>query len=825
MKKKISTLAFCLAATVAGANAQTWFTPEVVQKADSLLGLMTVEEKLDFVSGVDGMYTKNIDRLGIRRVKMSDGPQGLGTHGLSTAYPATVMLTATWNPEMAYRYGQSLGSDCRARNVDILLGPAVNIYRSPLCGRNFEYMGEDPYLASKTSTEYIKGVQSQGVMATVKHFFANNSDYDRHRISNDMSRRAMNEIYFPAFKAAVEDAQVGAVMTSYNLVDGVWTTESPWLLKGILRDKWGFKGLVMSDWGAAHYCVPTVAGGLDLEMPDGKRMSVEDLKYYLNAGTISMDMIDEKVRNILRASIAFDNLSKTIPAPTTVLDDPASDVTALDVAREGLVLLKNDKNILPLNPKKYKKITLVGKNVRGYVRGGGSGNVTPFHFVDNASGIEQIASKNGVVVECVDVLDFMPKIAYTSPDLSETGFVAHYFTNRDLAGTPNLMKKEGRIEHNWGNEEPLVGFPKRNYSVRWTAVLNSPEGGEYDFTVGGDDGFRLIIDGDTLVNSWHDGASRSKSAVYKLEKGKNHNLVMEYYQNGGSASANLTWMKLGDDGVDGLLEELGKTDLVVACIGHDSNSEGEGSDRTFALPNVDRQLMRRLAHCKKPVVAVVNAGGNVDMNEWASTPQALLWAWYGGQNAGTAVGEVLFGEVNPSGKLPMTFEMKAEDNPSFAYYHDEDGDKHVFYGEDIFTGYRGYDKNGVTPRYPFGYGLSYTSFKISDMEVEKAPDGQYSVKFRVANTGKRDGAEVVQLYVGKDTSAQVAERPVKELRGFEKVYLKPGESKTVSLPIPASAFEYFSEAKDAFVHDSGLYNVMLGVSSRDIKFITKIDVK
>lgn len=282
MNTKKLCAALLLASSFLTVSAQKWYTPDIDQKVEELLKQMTVEEKLSYVGGVDWMYTRNIDRLGINRMKMTDGPQGLGTHGKSTAYPATVMLAATWNENLAYEYGKALGRDCKARGINILLGPAVNIYRAAMCGRNFEYMGEDPYLAGRTAVGYIKGVQDQGVMATVKHFIANNSDYDRNNISNDIDERTLHEIYLPAFKAAVQEAEVGAVMTSYNLVNGIWTTEAPWLLKGVLRGQWGFNGVIMSDWGSTHHCVPAVKGGLDLEMAGGEKMNPKDLASLLS---------------------------------------------------------------------------------------------------------------------------------------------------------------------------------------------------------------------------------------------------------------------------------------------------------------------------------------------------------------------------------------------------------------------------------------------------------------------------------------------------------------------------------------------------------------
>ena len=818
MRKTALALAAAAALFTMNASAQKWLTPEIDRQARELLSQMTTEEKLNYRNGENWMYTRAIPRLGISAMKMSDGPQGLGTHGPSTAYPATIMLTATWNEDLAKRYGQSLGRDSRARGVDILLGPAVNIYRAPMCGRNFEYMGEDSYLAARTAVGYIKGVQSEGVMATVKHFFANNSDYDRHNISNDMDERTMNEIYFPAFKAAVQDAETGALMTSYNLVDGVWTTESPWLLKDVLRDKWGYQGLVMSDWGSTHHCIPAAGSGLDLEMPGNERMKPEEMAYYLRTGHVSMDQIDEKVLHILRVLLAFDckeskGADKSIP-----LDDPASVATALDVAREGIVLLKNKKNILPLNPRKYKRIIVVGKNAEGYVRGGGSGNVNPFHYVSNYDGLKAACDARGIVVEYVDMLDFMPDIMRSGNGLADRGLKAEYFPNMKFEGAPVATLTDNKIRHIWGGAPDVEGMPAEKYSIRWSGVIVPDETTEYKFTVGGDDGYRLFIDGEKVADSWHNGSFRSDDVVKMLEAGKNYDICLEYYQDGGSAAAQLTWDKVNN--TDRRFEKyLANADLVVAYIGHSADSEAEGGDRTFELPAADATLMARLAGCNKPVVAVVNAGGSVEMQQWEPTVSGLLWSWYAGQEAGTAVAEVLFGDVNPSGKLPMTFEKKWEDNPAYNSYHDPDGDKHVAYTEGVFTGYRGYDKLGREVQYPFGHGLSYTTFRLSNMKVS-APgaDGTVEVSCRLTNTGKRAGAQVVQAYVGKDaTDASKVERPVKELRGYKKVYLQPGKSADVTITLPADAFKFYDVDTHDFEFDRGLYNVMLGFSSRDIK--------
>ncbi|MDO4180129.1 MAG: glycoside hydrolase family 3 C-terminal domain-containing protein [Bacteroidales bacterium] len=802
--------------------AQKWYTSDVDKKVDELMSQMTVEEKLSFVRGEGWMTSTPIERLGIKPMQMSDGPQGLGTNGKSTAYPATALLAATWNEELAYRYGVSLGRDSKARGVNVLLAPAVNIYRAAMCGRNFEYMGEDPYLAGRMATGYVKGVQSQGVVATIKHFIGNNSDYDRHEISNDMDERTMHEIYLPAFKAVVQEGEVAALMTSYNLLNGVYTTETPMLLKDILRDKWGFKGMVMSDWGSLHYAIPAVRAGLDLEMASN-HLNPKDLNYYLNTGLISMDMIDAMVKHILRVQVAFGFLNGAEPDKSIPLDDPASVETALEVAREGIVLLKNEGNMLPLSSK-VKNIAVVGKNAHGYVCGDGSGKVSPFHYISIYDGLKNRAEQAGIHVEYLDELDFLPNIMFTDETATQKGVRAEYFANPDLKGSPVKVQTEQKVNYSWTDGGTHIeGMPKEKYSVRWSGVIVPDVTAEYEFLLGGDDGYRVIFENEVVVDDWKNGAYRTTKLVRTLEAGKKYPICLEYYQDGGGAGVCFVWTRKNEPN-DRFVAALNKADMVVACIGHNSDSEGEGRDRSFELPEVDRKLMDRVAKSNTPVVAVVNAGGNVEMQHWEPKVKSLLWAWYAGQEGGQAIAEVLFGDVNPSGKLPQTFEKNWADNPVYDSYYDPDGDKHVEYMEGIFVGYRGYDKLKRDVQYPFGYGLSYTDFKLHDMKVSgQNPDGSVNVECTLTNTGKRDGAQVVQAYVGKESL--VIARPVKELKGFKKVFLKVGESRTMTIVLPKDAFTYYSTVAKDFVTEPGEYNILLGFSSRDIKAKKQVLIK
>ncbi len=787
------------------------------ERAAQLVKYMTKSEKLGYVGGVDWMYTKAVPRLGIPQMKMSDGPQGVGTWGESTAYPAAILLAATWNESMAKSYGHALAMDCKARGVNILLGPGVNMYRAPMCGRNFEYMGEDPYLTSQTAVGYIKGLQENGVMVVVKHFAANYQEYDRNYISSDMDERTLHEIYLPAFKAAIQKADVGSVMTSYNLLNGVWTTHSPMLLTDVLRNQWGFEGIVMSDWGSTHACLPAANAGLDLEMAGGEKMNADSLRYYINKGDLQMSVIDTKVQHILQTMIKFgfmDNqqLDNTIP-----LDNPGSVQTALEVARDGIVLLKNQDEILPIKSSEIKNVVVVGKNATRFSTGGGSGRVEPFHFVSFLDGIISNGSQKGVNVTYVDEYDHIDDVIFTSAGSNINGFTGQYFNNENLDGNPSGTRIDKKIDFSFQNGTGVAGIGASNYSVRWTGELRPSETGEYTITLGGDDGFRMFINDALVINDWNPGQGRYKTYTQNFVAGNNYNIKVEYFQGGGAAMVDLYWSKTG--GGDYFLTALDEADVVIACFGHDSSSEAEGRDRTFELPQNQRVFIDKVLKTTTPVVGVVTAGGNVEMQSWEPKLKGLLWAWYSGQEGGTALAEIIFGDTNPSGKLPITFEKSWSDNPSYNSYYDTNGDKHVLFSEGVFMGYRGYDKLNRTVQYPFGYGLSYTTFELSETVIDKISQNDSIVKITTVlkNTGDVAGSQVVQLYVGKRGASDV-ERPLKELKSFEKVYLEPGESKTITIYLTKEAFSYYDVSAKDFKFDEGLYEIGLGFSSAEMEF-------
>ncbi len=694
------------------AAAQTAPRPDVDKRVDAILRQMTLEEKIDYIGGYQRFYIRGIERLGVPELKMADGPMGVRNYGPSTAYPGGIALAASWDTDLVRRVGTMMGKDARARGVHFLLGPGMNIYRAPMNGRNFEYLGEDPFLAARTAVADIQGIQSQGVIATAKHFMGNNQEWDRHRISSDIDERTMREIYLPAFEASVKEGHVGAIMDSYNLVNGVHATQNGYLNTDILRKDWGFTGIVMSDWDATYDGVAAANGGLDLEMPSGTLMNRQTLLPAVKQGKVAEAVIDEKVRRILRTALEFGFFDRAQADSSIPADNPEGRQVALEAALGSMVLLKNN-DILPLDKSKLKNVVVIGPTATPAVTGGGgSSKVKPFTSVSFLDGIQSYLGANMNVAYAPGVLKADQPFADTRATMKPIGF----------------------------GIEPIAGRA-------------------------------------------------------------------------------LTLAK----------EAAAKADAVVLCVGFDPSTESEASDRTFTLPQGQDELIKEVLNANKNVIVVLTGGGAVDMSRWIDSTPALLHAWYPGQEGGAALAQILFGAANPSGRLPVSFERQREDNPTYNSYCDStlgpapSGDKrdpsgaargHVAYKEGIFLGYRHFDKTGVTPLFPFGYGLSYTTFKYSNLKITPAStkdNEPVTVTFYLRNTGDREGAEVAQVYVS-DKHSKV-ERPVKELKGFAKVNLKPGESKTVTISLNRRAFSYYDVGGKKWKADPGDFSILVGSSS------------
>ena len=794
---------------------------EIDKRVEALLGKLTLEEKITLIGGINDFYTRPVSRVGIPSFRMSDGPTGVHDYGPTTAYPAGILLAASWDTDLARRVGISMGKDARARGVHFILAPGMNIYRSALNGRNFEYFGEDPYLSSRMAVGVIEGIQSQGVIATAKHFIANNSEYGRMDHSSDIDERTMREIYLPAFEASVREAKVGALMDAYNLVNGVYMTENNLLNVQIAKKEWGFDGIIMSDWGATHDGIAAANNGLDLEMPNAAFMNAATLLPAMKTGAVTEAAIDEKIRRLLRKTIEFGFFDREQTDANIPLYSEDGRRLILEEARDGMVLLKNENHVLPLDREKIKTIAVLGPNAYPAVIGGGGSSLTkPFNAVSFLEGIGDVAGQSVRVLylaESTPLNDIVSHTQFVSTPGGPAGLKGEYFDNEEFKGEPALSRVDQSIDFHWGEGSYRDGGPADHFAVRWTGYFVPQTEDDYRFYTSADDGVRVYINDEMVIDDWRRHGETLNTYLKHLDAGKAYHVRLEYFENVGNAT-----VRFGISAVSIALGEETKklaanANVVILCMGFDPNSEGEGGDRTFRLPGGQDIFIQQIASVNKNVVVVLNAGGNVAMSKWLDQVPAVLHAWYPGQEGGTALAQVLFGDFSPSGKLPATFERRWEDNPTFHSYYPQKGDKHVEYNEGVFVGYRGYEKAGTSPLFPFGYGLSYTTFTYSDLKISPAAKGSgalLAVSFNVKNTGSREGAEIAEIYVG-DSHAPLP-RPAKELKGFAKVSLRPGESKPITVLLDRRAFSYYDAAKHDWAIAPGEFGILVGRSSADI---------
>lgn len=799
-------------------DAQVVITPEDEKIAEELVSQMTLDEKIGMIGAERSFYLRGVERLGIPAIRIADGPQGVRNNTKSTLYPCGILTAATWNRDLAYRMGEGLGRDAKARGVSIMLGPGVNIYRAPMCGRNYEYMGEDPFLTSETAKQYILGVQDQGIMATVKHFAANNQlENIRHSASSDVDERTLQEIYFPAFRKAVQEAGVALVMDSYNLIWGVHSTENPWLNNEILRNQWGFKGIVISDWTSVYSTSGAANGGLDLECPKGVYFTADKLKPLIETGVVTEKTIDEKVKHILQTYSAFGFLDKLPEDKTIPLDNPESKATALDLARQGIVLLENRNGNLPIAPD--AKIVVMGPNADVITTGGGSGFVTPYATVSPYRGLADILGEDRVILLSDDVLyENILSSVYVNDSSDVKGFSAEYFCNKKLSGTPFKTLTEENPTHYWSYGHPFDGMPDDGFSATWTGVYKAEDSGTVRVKMAGDDGYRLYVNGKLIDGDWGNHSLTTRSVFFEVEAGKTYDLKFDFYDNAGEATVVFEAGLMNKAKLEASLKAASD---VLYCAGFNSSTEGEGWERPFTLPADQIRMMNLVSSMHDRVTVAVNAGGGVDFNGWSENVEAVLMAWHPGQEGGQALAEILTGKVSPSGKLPISIESRWEDNPVHDSYYDHD--KRVTYTEGVFVGYRGYDRTGKTPKYPFGYGLSYTDFEYSGLEVRKAGKNVYEVSFDIANTGSMDAYETAQVYVG-DPEASV-KRPLKELKGYEKVFVKAGETVRVSVELDSEAFAFYDVDTESFVIEPGEFIISAGPSSAELPLSATLEIK
>jgi len=805
-------------------------SPDLEAKAHAWVEKLTLEQKIELIGGVDGMYTNAAPAIGLPRFKMSDASVGVRTWGPTTAYAGGVALAATWDTAFARTLGESLGKDARARSVNFLLGPGVNIARSPIAGRNFEYLSEDPYLNSTIVVPYIQGVQSQGVIATVKHYALNSQEYNRHNVSSDIDERTMREIYLPAFEAAVTKGHVDAVMNSYNLINGVHATQNEFLNLKVLKGEWGFQGILMSDWDATYSTVGAANNGLDLEMPGPRFMNPKAVLEAVKSGAIKESTIDEKLMRLFRTELRYSFPDRPQFDPSVSTYSVAARAVALQGARESITLLKNQGSLLPLDPAKIKTIAVLGPNAWPAVTGGGgSSEAQAFEPVSTLTGIASLLGPNAHVLYTRGLPDMMDIFSRTH---WEGGVKVAIYPSKDFTGTPDSTTAGSIADYKqewWGPED------KTPRSIRYTSSYKAAQAGKYLLlaAANGNDDYTVSIDGKPFATPPSVEGQAPHSWTLDLTAGQTINIVVDYRPGFAGVRMGLGIAYQPDLISSEVKSYAAAADVVVVAVGFNDATESEGLDRTFELPWGQDALIEAAVAANPHTIVTLTGGGGMDTRRWLAKVPALLHVYYPGQEGGTAIAEVLFGKHNPEGKLPFSFDHSWEENPSYNFYYpikgadevlhvtETDGKKndyvipHVKYDDGLMVGYRYWTSTGKHPLYPFGYGLSYTTFKFANLQAPAtaASGSTISVGFDVTNTGSAEGAEVAQLYVS-DPSAK-AKRPERELKGFAKVRLAPGETKHVTLDLDARAFSYWDQGKHNWTIDPGKFVLRVGDSSEN----------
>lgn len=808
-------------------------------RIDSLLQRMTLEEKVSLTAGADFWHTPSIERVGIPPMKVSDGPNGArGQHfagGVASAcFPVGIALASTWNPDLITQVGVALGEETKTKGAHVLLGPTVNIHRSPLNGRNFECYSEDPYLSARIAVAYVTGVQSQNIGTSIKHFVCNDSEFERNTISSKVTERALREIYLPPFKAAVTEAGTWSIMTAYNKLNGVYCCENAYLLRDILKGEWGFEGFVISDWFGTKSTVDAANNGLDLEMPGPPVWWGEKLLEAVRAGQVSQEVIDEQVSRVLRVMIKTGALDSPEIPPEQAIDKPEHRRLIRQAAAEAFVLLKNDRDLLPLDAAKLEKLAIMGPNARSAkIQGGGSARVAPHYVVTPFDGIRARAGDAFEIVYQLGCASYKlaplidPQQLAPARDSAEHGLQIEYFNNLDLSGEPVFTEINPRSERLWvGEFSPLVD--PNDYSVRLSGSLTATETGVHTFGLISTGRSRLYVDDREVLDNWENwrpggeaffgfGNPEAKVEV-PMTAGQAYAIRVDFQKSASGASGVRLGIvpPLSPDALQQAVALASESDAAVLFVGLGSEWESEGYDRPdMELPPEQVELITAVAAANPNTVVVLSTGSPVTMG-WLDRVAAVIQMWYPGQECGNAIADVLFGDVNPSGKLPQTFPMRLQDNPAYINYPGENGQVH--YGEGVFVGYRYYDKKDIDPLFPFGFGLSYTTFAYSNLALDaSAYDAADAIRVSidVANDGARAGKEVVQLYI-RDLHARVA-RPDKELKAFKKIHLEPGQTQTVTFELSRDALAFYDTARGGWLAEAGEFEVLVGSSSRDIR--------
>ncbi|KAL4756904.1 beta-glucosidase H [Aspergillus foveolatus] len=809
---------------------------------DKTIQELRLGEKIDLVSGIDFWHTASVPRLNIPSLRMSDGPNGVrGTrffNGVPAAcFPCATALGATWDTELLHKVGHLMGEEAIAKGAHVILGPTINTQRSPLGGRGFESFAEDGVLAGHLAGYCSKGIQEKGVAACLKHFVCNDQEHERLAVDSIVTDRATREIYLLPFQIAMRICKTATVMTAYNKINGTHVSENKKYITDILRKEWGWDGLVMSDWFGTYSTSESIIAGLDIEMPGKTRWRGDALAHAVSSNKVHEFVLDERVRNVLNLVNYVEPLGIPENAEEKVLNRPEDQALLRRAAAESIVLLKNEDKILPFN--KEKSIAVIGPNAKiAAYCGGGSASLDAYYTVTPFEGVS--AQSKGEVHFAQGSYSYkdLPLIGHLlKTDDGKTGFKFRVYdepassSNRELLHELHLVSSQGFL---MDYRHPKI--KSYLYYVDMEGYFTPEESGIYDFGVVVVGTGKLLVDDEVVVDNtknqrlgsafFGNGTVEEKGSK-ELKAGQNYKITFQFgtaptsdidtrgvviFGPGGfrfGAARRQTQEEL----ISKAVEVASKADQVVVFAGLTSEWETEGYDRPdMDLPPGSDELISKILDVKPNAAIVIQSGTPVTM-PWASKAKALLQAWFGGNECGNGIADVLYGNVNPSGKLPLTFPVRLQDNPSYLNFRSERG--RVLYGEDIYVGYRYYEKAQLPPLFPFGHGLSYTTFAREKLEINTSPekdklqDGEpITARVTVTNTGKVAGAETVQLWVVPPPTE--VNRPVRELKGFAKVYLEPGESKDVEIVVEKKlATSWWDEKREAWASEKGVYGVQV----------------
>ena len=802
---------------------------------DPLLDSMTLEEQASLLAGADFWHTVPIPRLGVPSVKVSDGPNGargaLFKDGPATAcFPVGIALASTWDPSLVEAAGRALGREAQLKGARVLLAPTVNLQRTVYNGRNFECHSEDPWLSSEMAVAYVRGLQSTGVAATIKHFVGNESEYQRLTVSSDVPERALRELYLLPFERAVKEAGVMAVMTGYNRIDGTFMADHHRLVTELLRGEWGFDGLVMTDWGANHDTVASVLAGCDLELPGPARERGAKLVAAVKEGRLPAQAVRACARRVLQFAHRLGSFADPVMPAERADDLPEHRALIRRLGSAGTVLLKNADATLPIEPRPGRTVALIGRAATvPQIMGGGSATVNAHYRIAPADALREACP--GVTFSVspgADIHRYVPVLA--------APMTLEFFDSIDLSGPVASTQTVPNTEVLWIGSPP-AGVDPHAYSCRTRLSYVAEADGEHAFSLISAGVSRATIDGAPVLDAW---TTWTRGGTYftfgcdevvhrrSMRAGERIELVVEYstaIPADPSVHAGVHALRigasrlLGEADIAAAVEAARRADVAIVFAGLNAEWDNEGLDRPgITLPHRQDELIARVAAVNPRTVVVLQSGSPL-LLPWIDAVPAVLQAWYPGQENGHAIADVLLGHADPGGRLPQTWPMRIEDTVAFgdpSLYPGVDG--HVAYREGVFIGYRHHEARDLAARFAFGHGLSYTSFVHENLALARTtlqPGDTLTVTLTVRNIGSRAGSEVVQLYVHDEASS--VQRPPQELKAFVKILVQPGEAKPLTLELPMRAFAFYDVARRAWVAEAGRFEIRAGASSADIR--------